>query len=241
MKKIISVGLVVFVFSVAPLVADYYIQQKVHTDAFEVMGQSQPAKDEIVHLWLGDNRMAMVSNETSSIINVKDQVMYMINNADKTYIEMTLPLDMSKYLPPMMQQMMGNITVTVTPTGETQTINNWNCTGYDVNMKIMMMDMNMKWWATKEVPFDWKSYMDTMYSHMTQATMQLSQEALDEFKKIEGWQIKTEMSMNMMGAEMNTTTEAVEISEKTPPEGTYTVPAGYTKKEKFTMQDLQKR
>ena len=68
-----------------------------------------------------------------------------------------------------------------------------------------------------------------------------SQEALDEFKKIDGWQIKTEMSMNMMGAEMKTSTEVVEISEKTPPEGTFSVPAGYTKKEKFTMQDLQKR
>jgi hypothetical protein len=241
MKKTVSIGLVVFFFSVAPLVADYYIQQKAHTGAFEVMGQSQPAKDEVMHLWLGDNKMAMISNETSSIINTKDQVMYMINNADKTYIEMELPLDMSKYLPSEIQQMMGNIAVTVTPTGETQTINNWNCSGYDVNMKIMMMDMNMKWWASTEVPFDWKTYSENMYSHMTQATMQLSQEALDEFKKIEGWQIKTEMSMDMMGAQMNTTTEVVEISEKTPPEGTYTVPEGYTKKDKFTMQDLQKR
>ncbi|MBN2244961.1 MAG: DUF4412 domain-containing protein [Candidatus Aminicenantes bacterium] len=241
MKKIVSIGLVVFFFSVAPLVADYYIQQKLHTGAFEIMGQSQPAKDETIHLWLGDNMMAMISNETSSIINNKDQLMYMINHADKTYVEMELPLDMSKYLPPELQQMMGNIAVTVTPTGETQTINSWNCSGYDVNMKIMMMDMNMKYWASTEVPFDWKTYSENMYSQMTQATMQLSPESLDEFKKIEGWQIKTEMSMDMMGAQITTTTEVVEISEKTPPEGTFTVPDGYTKKEKFTMQDMQKR
>lgn len=241
MKKIVTMLLVVFVFSAAPIFAEYYIQQKVHSDAFEIMGQSQPAKDEIIHLWLGDNKMAMMSSETSSIINVNDQVMYMINHADKSYVEMTLPLDMSKYLPPQLQQMMGNITVTITPTGETQTINNWNCKGYDVNMKVMMMDMNMKWWASTEVPFDWKKYSDNMYSHMTQASMQLSQEALQEFQKIEGWQIKTETSVKVMGAEMKSSTEVVEISEKTPPEGTFSVPAGYTQKEKFTMQDLQKR
>ena len=56
-----------------------------------------------------------------------------------------IPVDFSKYIPEeaaQMAQMMLNTSVTVQPNGETATINNWKCEGYDVNIDIMMMQMN---------------------------------------------------------------------------------------------------
>jgi hypothetical protein len=44
-----------------------------------------------------------------------------------------------------------------------------------------------------------------------------------------------------MGAKMHTTNEVIEISKKTPPASVYTVPAGYTKKDKLSMEDMQQR
>ena len=58
-------------------------------------------------------------------------------------------------------------------------------------------------------------------------------------KKIKGFWISSETSSEMMGAKFRSVTETVEISKKSPPAGVYSVPAGYAKQDKFSMQDLQ--
>jgi len=220
---------------------EVYIQQKSHTDAVEMMGQSQPAKDEISHLWLGEDRMASHGLEQSVIINLKDNKMYMINHQEKIYIEMELPLDISKYFPPQFSQMMKNMTVEVNPTEEMKKIGDWNCTRYDVEVNIMMMVTNQKVWASTEVPFDWKLYSEKMLPKLIQGTMMLSEDSAEEFMKIKGFQIKTESSMNIMGTEVKSLSEVVEITEKDAPAGTFDPPSDYEKKEKFTMEDLQRK
>lgn len=238
-RTFLTVLLVLFTAAFAS--ADYYIKQNVHTDAFSMMGQSQPAKDEVNHMWIGKNKMAMHGEEQSFIVDGEKNIAYMINHATKTYVEMEIPLDMSKYLPEQFMQMMGGITVTVKPTGETQKIKEWTCSGYDVAMNMMMFKMNMKIWATKDVPFDWKTFQNQMFSQMAKATMRLTDEAVQEFMKIEGYQIKSEVTMNMMGADMKVVQEVAEITKKDAPEGTYIAPADYKKQDKLSVQDMMKR
>ena len=165
----------------------------------------------------------------------------MINHSTKTYVPMDLPLDISQYFPAQFSQMMQGVTIKVNPTGETKTIKSWKCDGYDVNMNIMMMNMKQKVWASKDVPFDWKAFNEKMLPQFTQAMMNIGGEAMDELKKMEGFQIRTEMSMGIMGAEMKSWTEVSEITEKSAPAGIYSIPEGYTKKDKFSMMDLQKK
>ena len=62
-----------------------------------------------------------------------------------------------------------------------------------------------------------------------------------KFSLVEGFHMKMEMVMNMMGTDMKTTDEVVEIAEKPAPPGTYSVPEGYSKQEKFTFEDMQRR
>lgn len=245
MKKYAAVSIVFFLFATIFVHADVYIKQKTHTDAFEVMGQSQPAKDVINHMWLTDNKMASLSEDQSFIIDLDKNVVFWINSKEKTYIEMELPLDISKYLPDQAADMMANmnISVTVQPTGTTETIAGKTCEKYDVTMTIMMMmtmEMKMKVWATEDVPFDWKKFQDKMIQ-MFSPTMPLGEEALNAFKQIKGWQMRSEMTMNMMGTDMKTVQEVMEITEKDAPAGTYTVPEGYTKRDKFSLEDMQRR
>ena len=193
---------------------------------------------------MGKNKMAMHSKDRSFIIDLNKKIARMINHQAKVYIEMAIPVDISQYLPEemaQMAQMMMNVTITVNPTGETQTIGNWNCTGYDVEMGMMMFKMKMKVWASKDVPFDWKLFSETMYSEMTKAMMRLTDDAVKELLKIEGFQIKTEMTMSMMGSDMKSYQEVVEITKKSPPAGTYAVPEGYKKQDKLSREDLMKR
>jgi hypothetical protein len=98
------------------------------------------------------------------------------------------------------------------------------------------MEIKMTMWASKDVPFDWKTYAN-MYSEMYKVTMRMGDKFVEEFKKLEGYPVATEM--NMMGMNISMTT--IEIAKKAPGPNVYSVPADYTKKDKFAMEDMQGR
>lgn len=221
--------------------ADVYIQSKTHTDAFSMMGQSQPAKDETIEQWIGDDKMAYLGAELSSIVDLKRNLMYLINHKDKTYVETQLPLDITKLFPPEMAQMMGSMmkmTVTVTPTGQTKTIGQWKCSGYDVSLQMMMMPIKMAVWASMDVPIDMEKF-SKLNSLILKTQLRLDDAALKEMEKIKGYWIASEITGEMMGAKMHSTTEVIEISKKTPDSSVYAVPAGYKKTDFLDMRSMR--
>jgi hypothetical protein len=242
MKKLpilLSLLLVLSVF----VSADVYIKSKTHTDAFSVMGQNQPAKDETSEQWLGDDQFATVTPNFTIIMDMKKNMLYWVNNENKTYVESTLPFEFANIVDPQMAQMMAGMmkmTVTVAPNGQTKTVGQWKCTGYDVSLNMAMMPMKMTVWASTDVPFDVDKFMK-LQTNVLKATMRLDDAAVEEMKKVKGYWIATEINAEIMGAKMHSTTEVIEISKKNPPASVYTVPAGYTKKDKLSMQDMQKR
>jgi len=240
MKKILFTLALVILCTVF-VSADIYIQQKTHSDAFEIMGQKTPEKNEVSHMWIGKNKMAMQGEAMSFVVNLDKKEILWINHKTKTYVPMSLPLELDKYFPSQMMQMMGGIKVTVNPTGETLKIGDWNCQGYDMSMNMMMFTMNSKIWASTDVPFDWKNFNETMFGEFAKVTMRLDENAVKELQKIEGFQIKSVLTVSMMGQEMITTQEVVEISKKSAPAGIYEAPAGYTKKESISMMEMQDR
>ncbi len=240
MKKALLFGIVLLVAALL-LPADIYIKTNTHTDAFEMMGQKQPAKDDVTEQWIGNNQMANKTGDKVMIMDMNKKLMYIVSPKDKSYVEATLPLDMTKILPKEAAGMasMMKVTVKVAPNGQTKKVGAWSCKGYDVDMSMMMMQMKMKVWATTDVPFDWKSFAK-MSSNVSKMQF-MDDAAIAEFLKIEGYQVATEMSMDMMGSKMKVTSQVVEITQKPAPAGTYSVPAGYTKKDTLSMTDLQGR
>lgn len=243
MKKVLVFSILA-AFLVASAGADIYIKSKTHTDPMSIMGQNQPAKDDVVEQWMSDDQFAMITGANGSIIDLKKGIIYLINHQAKTYVESTLPLDMSKLLPPEMAAMaqgMMKMTVTVTPNGQTKTIGSWPCKGYDVAMQMMMMPMKMTVWATSEVPFDLNKYLEKTYGAQLAAQLRLDDAAIAEMKKIKGYWVSSETTMEMMGAKIRTVSEVVEMAKKTPPAGVYAVPAGYKKQDKLSIQEMQNR
>ncbi len=221
------------------LSADVYIKSNVHTDAFTMMGKNQPAKDEVMEQWIGNNQMVNITGDKVIILNMNKNVMFIINPKEKSYLETTLPMDMSKLIPKEMAPMMAmmKMTVKVNANGQTQKVGNWNCSGYDVDMTMSMMQMKMKVWATTDVPFDWKAF-SKMYANVVKMQF-MDDSSIAEFMKINGYQISSEMTMNVMGANMKVVTQVAEITQKAAPAGLYSVPAGFTKKDSFSLQDLR--
>lgn len=239
MRKLIFVVTLV-VISFAFLNADVYIKTKTHTDAFEMMGQKQPAKDQVIEQWIGDNKFVQTMESQSMVLDLSKDVIYVIYPGSKSYVEAKLPLDMTKLVPEQMAAMMNmmKMTVAVKPNGESKKVESWNCKGYDITMSMSMMTMKMKSWVTQEVPFDWKAFSEKMFPQVMKlsGSMGLDESAIKEFKKLDGFQVAMEMSMNMMGQDIKTTSQVVEISKKPAPAGIYSVPPGYTKQDKLTFK-----
>jgi len=243
MKKYFAVLVLVMAVSLS-LSADIYVKQKSHSDAMAIMGQTQPARDTVTEMWIGDDQFASFGGEGSVIIDLKKNVMYIINDKNKSYVEATLPVDFAKLLPPEAAAMAGmmKMTATVNPTNDTKKIGQWNCTGYEMTLTMMMgITMKSKLWASTEVPFDVKSFMAKIMPNVFKGQMHLDDASVKEMLKINGFQIATDMSAEIMGAKMHTTSEVIEISKKTAPENVYSPPAGYAKKATLSMEDLQKR
>jgi hypothetical protein len=106
---------------------------------------------------------------------------------------------------------------------------------------MMGMPMKMRIWASTDVPFDVNQFNAKIWGNVLKGQMMLDDASVKEMMKIKGFQIASTLSGDMMGVKINTTTEVLEISKKTPPASVYAPPAGYAKKDKLSAEDLQKR
>ncbi len=218
--------------------ADFLIKKKRHTDEVKIMGQTQPAKDEEGATWLGRDKMREDEGQSkSTIVRFDLKKILVLEHDKKQYAEIDLPVDFEKVLPPQAKQMMQmmNVTAKVTETEETQTLNEWGCKKYLVEIGISMMGMEMpmkmEMWVTKDLGIDLDQY-EQFYSEML-SLQPMFKDFTEEFKKIDGYPVKTQMTMSMMGTETNSLEEVISVEEMDAPAGTYDIPEGYTKTETY--------
>jgi hypothetical protein len=259
MKKVrvvqisLLVILVCLVFAATQARADVYMKQKTHTDAIQMMGQSQPAKDDIMIFWLGENktRMDQESAKTTSIILADKKLLYMIDHNKMQYAEMPLDFDkiiegaaaaqagddpdkaqaMSK-ISGLMKNMMGSMSAKVTETNETKKIGNWNCRKYLIEMNMGMAGTtSAEAWATEDLKIDYAMAFTAANAMM--AAMPGFEKIIQEMKKIKGVVVYQTSKVKMMGAEVTATTELLEATDKAAPAGNYDIPAGYKKVKGF--------
>jgi Domain of unknown function (DUF4412) len=234
MKKLFLI-LTLIVFACAFLSADVYVKTKSHTGA--IMGQ--PAKDQITEQWIGADKFANISEDQATVMDLGKKKVFMIYHKTKSYVEADLPLDIKALVPAEAAAMMNMMkaTVSVTATDETKKIGEWNCKKYTMDMDMQMFKMKSISWVTTDVPFDWKNYSERLFTTLMSSSMPfLDDKSLEEFKKFKGFQIASEMTMNLMGSDVKVTSNVLEITKKDAPAGTYSVPEGYKKQDKITMK-----
>ena len=98
--------------------------------------------------------------------------------------------------------------------------------------------MDSTLWASKDLLFNLDKYRDLLFNVFR--LRNYSDELLEEMKKIDGFRIAAESLFYPKGFGVKTTTEVVEMSQKEPPPGIYSVPQGFTKKERFTIPELRR-
>ncbi|MBC7363029.1 MAG: hypothetical protein H5U07_00615 [Candidatus Aminicenantes bacterium] len=223
--------------------ADVYLRARSTTDPINAYGQNIPAREIISEQWIANDFYLQKNGDlTSTLYDIKKNKIYLIFHQSKSYLELTPPVDFASLLPEEMAQMaqaLDQLTISVKPTGETKTINNINCQGYKVEMSVLMSPINMKVWASEELPFNLKSFIEKIWPEVIKLELKGNDKAMAELAKIKGLWIAYETQTQTMGLEINSRYEVVEISKKSPPPGIYSVPADYKKKDKLSMEDLQ--
>jgi hypothetical protein len=225
--------------------ADVYMTQKVRTDAFQMMGQSQPAKEEVMTMWLAANkaRTDMRGGAASMIFLPEKKLLFMIDHTQKQYREM--PMDLgglfgqmagqeaadsgeAEAMAGLMKTMLGNMSARVTETGEAKMIGAWHCRRYLIEMTLGLGGTtSAEAWASEDIKVD--SAMAFAMANAMMASVPGFEKIVAEMKKIKGVIVAQTATAKVMGAEVRSTTELLECQEKAAPDGTYDIPAGYTK------------
>jgi hypothetical protein len=230
--------LFVSVVLIAPagVAADTLIRQVAHTDAFEIMGRSQPASDDTVAIWLGGQRAAITGGKMNAVFDFTAKKFYIIDHAARSYSELPIPLDLKSLLPAddpnaaNFQQMITMLkpTVKVTPTEQRKRIGQWNTQLYQIQITNSFMTINTDSWTTEDAKVD-----ASAYAAMQGAILSIdpvTAEAASEMAKVKGVSIYEATTMTAMGGEMKMTRSTIDLGDKPAPAGTYAPPAGYALK-----------
>jgi hypothetical protein len=239
-------------FSPGFISADVYLKYKQHTDPFQVMGQTQPAKDSVRETWVGENRIRNDEGLQSVIMRLDRKQVYFINNEQKMYA--VLPMDVEKMAKQaiegdksmsiqekeqakkFVQEMMRDIskfTISIKETGETKKIGKWNCSKYIQTTKTAMGPSTTEIWATKDIPLDY-GMLNRMFaaSMMMMPSLKGSMDDISrEMSKIKGVTVYSASSSSVMDTQVKSTQELLDCADKNVPDSFYEPPEGYSKKE----------
>ncbi|MGE5671939.1 MAG: DUF4412 domain-containing protein, partial [Fibrobacterota bacterium] len=227
MKKALFLSSLIALTAAITVSADNYLVQKKHTDAFKMMGQTVPAKDEQSVMWSSSDKMCLnPDKDTVSVIRLDKKVLWVIYKKNKKYSELDLDALAAMADVPGMGNMM-NVSATVTPTTETKQIGKWNCTKYQISSTMPMTTIETVSWNSTDIKVDYDAY--AKMKNFASAVMPGFGEMIKEFQKIKGFPVFTESVSKIMGNEVKSSEELIEISEKAAPAGIYDIPSGFKK------------
>ncbi len=234
MKKTLLL-MILALLLVPSLEADIYIKSK--SEAVNSLGKA--AKSSITETWLTEQKIAVVTDQSTIIIDLNGQFAQIADHKNRTYIQSLLPLEEEQLMPPemakMMKSMADNMRLSIQPTDRTNDIMGLKARGYEVNLRMSGMLVKIVVWASTQVPFDWKKYQDISLQ-MLQAKLKVDERLMKEFHKIDGFHLG--MEMDMMGLRISTTVQQINPTRIAPP-GTYVVPEGYMKKDSLSMKSIK--
>lgn len=214
--------------------ADSLLTLKSHTDAFQAMGETLPARDVEVRIWVAADRLRRDEGETSMILRLDRNKLYVVSHAEKTYSELALPVDFVRLMPKGQEQVgelwaqQMKLAVKVGPAGESRRIGRWNARRVEVEItNATGMKIASTLWVSPEVEA-WRNL-----NRLTAALAGLQPGAADwvrELEKIEGFPILREDSVEAMGSRFKSREELVSAETREAPAGLYDPPAGYQPK-----------
>ncbi len=243
MKTILPL-VVGLLLSVSFASADTCLKMESHTDGYYYGGRVNPPENAATEIWYGDSTMAYVAENRTIVIDLKTQSLLWINRNDSTYAETTLPVNWDNLATEETVEWLGRYPRdgVVTETDEVKEIDGRACRRYDVTSWISFdgsrfNETDEKRWVTTDLSIDWAVFEELNDVFLT--IRNLDEEYAEGLMTIKGFPILSDGDRFIKGFSVKTTEEVVEILDENPPPGVYSIPDGFTKKEKLTIQDIR--
>jgi len=226
------------------LYADTCIKEKMHTDSYYNSGIVQPAEDSEREIWIGVNKLCTLQENWQIILDIKQNMMFIVNRQDSSYVECNLPFEWSKVVGEELVDMLKIFETkgSVKQTGNKKKIGKWDCREYEVNSYIMYQESKFnetdsKIWATPELLSDAENFSRLITIMRKFANYDSS--FIDQLAQIEGYQVSLESLFYPKGFSVVSNQKVIEVIQRDPPQGIYEVPTGYLKKENLTLEELR--
>jgi hypothetical protein len=225
-------ALALFLATAAAARAQTLLTLKSHVDSFKVAGETEPAKDTQVQIWVSGDKLRRDEGEMSAILRLDRNKLYILRHPEKTYSELNLPVDFVLLLPKGTEEAgtlwakQMKLNVQLKPTNESRTVGSWNA------RKVTMDISNatgMKIASTLWVSRDVAGWAALNRLAATMAALQPGSESwVQALEKMEGYPVLREDRVDAMGARFGTREELVSVETREAAPGTFDPPAGYT-------------
>jgi hypothetical protein len=224
--------------------ADVYIKETNRTESYVLGFRTATDNDPASELWIGETALAYLTPGRTFIVDLEARTFTVVNAESRTYVQSSLPVDLSAILSSDMQARykVWHRSGTVGDTGKTEEILGKTATEYKVESWEVeggekSNKQSIQVWATTDVDFDWKR-IDELLDPL-RIILNRDETLRKELHEIEGVQLKVEWWTGWFGKGRKHLTEVVEIAlDRDPPKGVYTPPADYERKERLTRKDL---
>lgn len=231
MLRRLFLPLVLLLALALPASADTLMTLKSHVDGFKLGNESQPAKDMQVRIWLAADRLRRDEGDTSIILRLDRNKLYIVRHPAKTFSELSLPVDFVRLMPKGQEEIGAlwakqmKLNVELQPTEETRTVGAWKTTKVRMNISNATgMKIASTLWVSKEVQ-GW-NVLNRLAS--TLAALQPGAEQwVRALEQVEGYPVLREDQVDAMGARFGTREELLSVETRDAGPGTYDAPAGY--------------
>lgn len=211
--------------------ADTLLTLNSHADEVKIAGEIQPVKDVQVRIWVSGDRLRRDEGDTSIILRLDRNKLYVVRHPEKTYSEVPLPIDFLRLLPKAKQEAgrtwaeQMKLSVQVKPTNETRKINGWNARRVQMDIQSAMgMKIDTTLWVSQEIEGH------RTLNKLTSILAALQPGAMDwssKLEQIEGFPVLKEDSVDAAGVRFKTREELLSVKTQDAPPGSFEPPAGY--------------
>ncbi len=241
-QRLLVSSLAAVAFLAPRTAAETLLTHSVHTEAYSKDGVEVPAKESQRTLWLGRQRMRFETEDSTILVRLDQQKMYLLDARTKVANVIDLPFEFRRYFPPEVRERMEKNApfATVTPQDETRKIGEWQARRHIVSIKTAGAPTSREEvWATKDLPIDLAEYGEL--SHQVNLLRAGGGFLAEEMKRLEGIPVLTNRVRFVDGVEIKSREELVSVEEKPAPEGLFDVPADYAQKPFDPYAELQSR
>jgi hypothetical protein len=241
--KTIVVIIAVLVFA-ASAAADTLIKIESHTDDYYYGGRIHAAVDGSSEMWFGAGKIAHITETRMFVFNLDDNQLLFVNLDDSTYVETQLPLDWSACADERTLSILERYQRfgTVAGTKDSETVGGRTCKVYSAESWINTDDGRYSereetLWISKDLPLDWSFYKQLL-PHLAKL-QNYRDDFAAETATMGGFPVRTDTRVYIKGFSVNSYEKVVKVKETLAPENTYSPPAGFTKKDRVTIEDLR--